>query len=85
MRLLGGGENSAAHCERKVDDDKESRGVQIILSGLIDHPELPMRCSISIRQHLVDLAAFQGHFIALVAKAESQLAFLGCHVSQDNA
>jgi len=64
--LLGGGENAPSKGARKVNECEEGCRIKIILTGLIDHTKLAMLGRIPIRNHLVDLATLQGHFVALV-------------------
>ncbi len=66
-RLLGGGENPPANGARKLNECEQRGGIEVILTGLIDHTELAMPGRIPIRNDLIDLAALQGHFIPLVA------------------
>jgi len=65
--LLGGGENAPSKGARKVNECEESRRIEIILTGLIDHTKLAMLRRIPIRNDLIDLATLQGHLIPLVA------------------
>jgi hypothetical protein len=75
MRWLDGGQNPALQGAWKRQASKEGAGIEIIFPGLIDDAELPVSRCVPIGQDLVDLAPFQRHFIALVAKTEYELAF----------
>jgi len=83
-RLLGGAENPPADGGGKLDERKEAFGIEIVLTGLIDHPELPMLRSVPIGDDLVQLAALQGSLIAPIAQAQDELTRSSGHISQDN-
>ena len=85
MRWLDGGQNPTLQCAWKRQASKESRRIEIVFPRLIDDAELPMRRCIPIGQDLIDLAALQRHFVALVAKAEDELRFRCGHINQDSA
>jgi hypothetical protein len=73
-RLLGSGENAPTERARELDERKERRWIEVILTGLIDHPQLAMLLGLSIRNDLINLAALQGYLVTLVAETESELA-----------
>ena len=75
MRWLDGGEHPSAKCAGECEASKERRRIEIVFPGFVDDSELSMSRSVPIGQDLVDLAPFQRHFIALVAKTEYELAF----------
>jgi hypothetical protein len=75
MRWLDGGEHPSAKCARKREANKERRRIEVVFPGFVDDSELSMSRRVPIGQDLVDLAPFQGHFIALVAKTEHKLGF----------
>ena len=83
-RLLDGGEDATANGRREAETDEEACGVEVVLPRLVDHPQLMVRCGIPVGENLIDLAPFQGHFIALVPEAQHQLRSRGGHISQDN-
>jgi hypothetical protein len=83
MRWLGGGEHASAKCAGESEAGKERCGIEIVSPGFVDDSELSVSRRVPIRLDLVDLAPLQGHFIALVAQTEYELAFRCSHVSQD--
>jgi hypothetical protein len=68
-RLLGGGENPSADCGRKLHKGKETRRIEIILPGFVDHPELTMLFGVSIGNDLVELPTLERYLVAAVAQA----------------
>ncbi len=83
--MLGGGENPTPNGGRKLNNGKEACRVEIVLAGLIDDAKLTMLLRISIRQNLVELAAFERGLIPPVPEAEHELLRTFGHISQDNA
>jgi len=57
----------------KIDRGKVVRRVQIIISRLIDHAELPMPRGVGIGKHLIDLSGLQRNLVALVLQAGNKL------------
>src|SRR6267143_4932813 len=81
-RLLGGGENRFADRARKPDEREELRGIEIILTRLVDDSDLSVPGSILIGKDLIHLPPLQGGFIPLVAQTQSELTFPSGHVNK---
>ena len=84
-RLLGGGENRFADGAWKLDEREELRGIEIILTRLVDDSDLSVLGGILIGKDLIHLPPLQGGFIPLVTQTESELTVPSGHVNQDNA
>src|SRR3989442_5658496 len=84
-RLLGGGENATPNAGREFDNGKEGGRVEIILTGLIDHPKLSQLLSIPIGNNLVQLPALEGSLVAPVPQTQNELPRTRCHINQDKA
>jgi hypothetical protein len=69
-RRLDGGENRATKARRKRDRCEELSRIEIVLARPIDHAQLTMSPGVAVRYDLVDLPPLEGHFVALVAKAQ---------------
>jgi len=52
-RLLGGGEDATPNAGREFDNGKEGGRIEIILTGLIDHPKLAKLLGVPIGNNLV--------------------------------
>src|SRR5260370_2113382 len=52
-RVLGGGENPTPNAGREFDNGKEGGRIEIILTGLIDHPKLAKLLGFPIGNYLV--------------------------------
>jgi|SRR2546425_2781987 len=83
-RRLGGGENRFADGGWKLDESEELRGIEIILTRLVDDSDLSVLGGIWIGKDLIHLPPLQGGFIPLVTQTQSELTFPSGHVSQDN-
>jgi hypothetical protein len=57
MRGLGGGEDPPANRGRELNECEEICGIEVVLSRLVNHSELPMFLGLSIRNDLIELAA----------------------------
>ena len=83
--MLDGGEDSTPEGRREAQRSEVAGRIEVVLAGLVDHPQLMVGCGVPVGEDLVDLPALQGHFVALVPEAEHQLRSRSSHVSQDNA
>ena len=84
-RVLGGGENATPNAGREFDNGKEGGRIEIILTGLIDHPKLAKLLGVPIGNNLVQLPALEGSLVAPVPQTENELPRTRCHINQDNA
>ena len=81
-RWLDSGENGAAEPGWHADLGEELGRVEVIFARFVNNAKLAMRFSISIWKSLIDLPTLEGHFIALIPKAQDQISF--GHINQDS-
>jgi hypothetical protein len=73
--LLGGGENPPTDSGGELNEGEETRGIEIVLSGLVNNTELPVFLGLSIWNDLIELAALQGGLIAPIPEAQDESAW----------
>jgi len=84
-RVLGGGENATPNAGWEFDNGKEGGRIEIILTGLIDHPKLAKLLGVPIGNNLVQFPALKGSLVAPVPQTEHELSRTCRHINQDNA
>ena len=71
-RLLDGGCHSSAKWLWKVNWCEERRGVQVVLAGLVNDPDLTMLGGLPVSQYLVEFTTLEGYLVPLIVQTDDE-------------